>query len=786
MNEFILETTEDIQYFLSYAKENGYKAPKTKKFVNGNLYFQCIDTEQFIIPVAQYKTVEKPVKSQFNDWLNGAEYNPLIFGTDSTENIVSCEVLDNSVEIFIEKDGNTTSKVMPFKPWILSPKKFSNTFQELEGGLYFRYLKEFDSMEAYLEAKRVAYKSGCWVCHNEKEMAMIRNGFTYYKGMKVKDVSVLAIDIESTGLTQDKNSFVIIISNTFRKNGVIQRKQFCYDQYESSGAMIKAWCDWVREVDPSIILGHNVLGFDLPYLAFCARQEGVELLIGRNGSAATFNDYESQYRKDGSQSYSYHDVKIYGREVVDTSFLSMKYDVAAKKYENYQLKNIIKQEGLEVQGRTFYDASQIRFNYKNQEELAKIKAYCDQDGDDALALFDLMSPSFFYLTNSIPKPFQSIINGATGSWLNSFLVRGYFKDGHSIPKATQESEYEGAISFGNPGIYKNVLKVDVASLYPSIMLQYNVYDPKKDPKGVFQTMVAYFTKERLLNKAKAKETGDTYYKDLEQSQKIVINSAYGMLNAPGLNFNSPEKAAYITKVGREILQKSIDWAKSKGFQIANADTDSISFSDSGKLYSTEEFVALLNELNALYPDRIKFENDGNFTKVIVLRAKNYVLQQEGKIKFKGSALKSSTKPQILRDFMKSFVYLLLDEKMGELLPLYNKIAIQAVKPEDIRPWSSKKTVTSKVLEAKATTQQKILSALEGTEFSEGDKVHVYFDNDKNLKLANNWVPGDHDAKHLLKNLYNTLETFETVIDISQFPNYSLKRNKALLEVILNG
>jgi DNA polymerase elongation subunit (family B) len=73
-------------------------------------------------------------------------------------------------------------------------------------------------------------------------------------------------------------------------------------------------------------------------------------------------------------------------------------------------------------------------------------------------------------------------------------------------------------------------------------------------------MVDYFTIERLKNKKLAKETGDSYYDDLQNSQKIAINSAYGFLGAPGLNFNSPQHAAFITKTGREILEKSVLWA----------------------------------------------------------------------------------------------------------------------------------------------------------------------------------------------------------------------------------
>src|SRR6185369_7695949 len=140
------------------------------------------------------------------------------------------------------------------------------------------------------------------------------------------------------------------------------------------GEMIEEWCKWVREVNPSIICGHNIQSFDLGYIAFIADKFNVQLALGRDGSNLTFQNYESKFRKDATQFLHYHKAKIYGREIVDTLFLAIKYDVG-RKYESYGLKNIIKQEGLEVKDRQFYDAAKIRYNYHNKEEWSKIKSY---------------------------------------------------------------------------------------------------------------------------------------------------------------------------------------------------------------------------------------------------------------------------------------------------------------------------------------------------------------------------------------------------------------------------
>jgi DNA polymerase elongation subunit (family B) len=378
---------------------------------------------------------------------------------------------------------------------------------------------------------------------------------------------------------------------------------------------------------------------------YCAKKAGTELKLGRDGSSLSFRDYESKFRKDGSQFYPYRKIKIYGREIVDTFFLAIRYDVG-RKYPSYGLKAIIDFEGLQVEGRQFYDASKIKDNYKDPEEWEKIKKYAEHDADDSLAVYDLMISPYFYMAQSIPKCFQEIICGAAGSQINSILVRAYLQDGHSIPKKSESEKFEGAISLGNPGVYSHVLKVDVASLYPSIMLQYEICDQEKDPNRYFLKMVQYFTEERLKNKALAKDTGKKEYDDLQAAQKILINSMYGFMGANELNFNSPKKAALVTEKGREILSKGMQWVEDKGYQLVNVDTDSFSYTK-GREVSKKEFDADIEEINTMYPEKIKWEDDGYYKKVIVIKAKNYVLDDGKKVKYKGSAITDQKKEPAL-------------------------------------------------------------------------------------------------------------------------------------------
>ena len=219
------------------------------------------------------------------------------------------------------------------------------------------------------------------------------------------------------------------------------------------------------------------------------------------------------------------------------------------------------------------------------------------------------------------------------------------------------------------------------------------------------------------------------------------------------------------------------------FTLVNCDTDSITICrEDGSPISAEENEALIKALNATFPPEIVWTDDGAFSSVIVLKAKNYVLYDGEKKKIKGSALRGSTREKALAEFIGRFIDHLLFDKFDDLVPLYQSYAKEILNIEDITRWSSKKSLTEKVYEAAATTQKKILEAIKGSNYRPGDKAFFYFDNNKNLKLQEHWQK-DHDPVVMLKKLFNTIEIFDSIINTEHFPNYSLKKHKDLLSKI---
>ena len=463
-----------------------------------------------------------------------------------------------------------------------------------------------------------------------------------------------------------------------------------------------------------------------------------------------------------------------------------------------------------------------------------------------MALYELMIPSFFYMAQSIAKPFQTIINGASGPWLNSILLRSYLQKFHSVPKANEMERVYGGVSFGISGIHDNVFKIDIKSMYPSIMRQYKVNDPKKDPDNNFFKMVDHFTIKRFEQKAEYKKTGNKYYDDMQAASKIFINSCYGLLGTPGLNFNSFENADFITGMGRQIIRETMFWAtgedidywwdhvaveadksnklkpydqdkdepydgklevepyEPRDYVMVNADTDSISFRKAdGSAFDKEEMDELIDEINECLPEMIEYEDDGYFDRVVIVKAKNYVLKSGEKIKYKGSSLTSPSKEKALTEMLHNIIEGSLIHENWDYTEIYQDYVKEAINIEDINRWTTKKSITETLLASERANETKVVDAIRGTDFQIGDKVFLYsvidgmkqaeakgepvFLKSGKPKMVENKIlrraelfDGDYDKWHYAKRVYDTVKILENVIDMDQVVNYNLKKNRPLL------
>ena len=300
MEEFAINSEQDLNEFKSYLQEEGL-TPKLIEQLDGESVYQVQNFKVYV--PAQYQLgLEKKEESK---------YDKLIFGKDSTENITNITIEDGFACVY-RKDAEPLR--LPYSTWAVGAR-WADGSRKLRGNQYYKYIKDI-SLEKYRELQS-NWNPRVWTPRTLEEGFMLKEGFTYYKGMKVNEVSLLSFDIEATGLDPDaEDAWVPLVSCTYRdRNGNIEKKLFDQFEYTDNIGMLMDLNRWVRDKDPDIILGHNILSYDLPYL-----HKRFGLGWGREGSHAEFSEKKAKYRKSKQQQYDFYDCRIHGRDIIDTFF----------------------------------------------------------------------------------------------------------------------------------------------------------------------------------------------------------------------------------------------------------------------------------------------------------------------------------------------------------------------------------------------------------------------------------------------------------------------------------
>lgn len=221
--------------------------------------------------------------------------------------------------------------------------------------------------------------------------------------------------------------------------------------------------------------------------------------------------------------------------------------------------------------------------------------------------------------------------------------------------------------------------------------------------------------------------------------------------------------------------------------LGPVDTDSVSICKHDMSpFTKEERDELLLEINSKFPDLIKYADDGYFPRCIALKAKNYILFDGEKIKVKGSSLKAAQKSQALKDFTNDIIKIMVYTENvvdinTKLQELYMKYVHEIMNVRDIRRWSARKTLSSTMQESERANETKVIKALEGSNYREGDRFYIYYLPDDSVSLAENFN-GTYNKVRLLKNLWDTISIFDTVVPVKElFTNYSLKTKYKLLD-----
>jgi DNA polymerase elongation subunit (family B) len=309
--------------------------------------------------------------------------------------------------------------------------------------------------------------------------------------------------------------------------------------------------------------------------------------------------------------------------------------------------------------------------YIDNDETFRKRALCAVRETRAVA--ELLSPSYFIQAQIFPYNYQDVIVRGNATRINALFLREYFRQRHAIPEMPMVRGFEGGYTdIFFTGVARNVWHCDVASLYPSIMLQFDCF-PQSDQLQIFRHLLTDLRTFRLQAKADMRAAKDPakqrHFHALQNTFKILINSFYGYLGFAQGNFADFDAAARVTQIGRDLLKKMIDWLKAQGAQVIEVDTDGIYFVPPDRIDINELQSGLAKEL----PPGIEVEFDEQFDAMFSYKQKNYaLLTREGDVVIKGGALKSRGLEKFQRVFLEEMIKLIMEKKPEGIVDLRNE------------------------------------------------------------------------------------------------------------------
>jgi DNA polymerase elongation subunit (family B) len=435
---------------------------------------------------------------------------------------------------------------------------------------------------------------------------------------------------------------------------------------EAEKRLLQAFNTELSAWDPDVIEGHNIFKFDLDYLRTRCRMRRVPCAWGRFGQKATFR---SSRLKVAERWVDFPRCDLPGRAVVDTYLLTLLNDITTRELNSYGLKEVAVHFGITAEDgpdRTYIEGSRIAEAFVNDR--ARFCAYLEDDLRETQGLADLLLPTYFEQARAFPIPLQEATLRGTTVKIDLLFLEEYYHARQSCPQPPEIRPFDGGYTRSfNEGVFRHVLHFDVASLYPSLLLNIG-RNPTNDSLGVFIPLLRRLLEYRLRYKQLARTAPDGEERAEAQARqaayKILINSFYGYLGFSGARFGDGELAAEVTRRGRELLQRLIDEFVRHGCKMLEADTDGI-YLTSDRYFENPQ--ALLALVIPILPAGIDLEFDGRYDAMFCYKSKNYALLEDGKITLRGSALRSRGVEPFLKHLTDTLIRFLLG--VSETSPL---------------------------------------------------------------------------------------------------------------------
>ena len=365
-------------------------------------------------------------------------------------------------------------------------------------------------------------------------------------------------------------------------------------QTPSDESTIQRFGEDVTKINPDFVLSFEGNSVHWPYLVKRASKTKTPLRVGRD---------------DGPPHQSlYGHYSLIGRANVDLlNFAEDLYEV-----KNKTIEDVGKYLGIKLSDEKTIDETSY-FDYWSKPDERKILVnHVEEQTETVLKIGEEAIDYVIQISALSGLPPDQVIAAAVGFRVDNYLMMETHNLGQLIPPRTEQPiiPYKGAIVLEpKVGLHDNVASLDFSSMYPSLMIKYNISPDtlitgketedvfevpevrhrfRKSPSGFYRIVLTKLIEARKTTKAELKRTakGDSRYpllKAREKAVKVMTNAVYGYAGWAGARWYSKEVAESAAALGRETINRAISLAKNLGLTVFYGDTDSLFVNNDEKL-----------------------------------------------------------------------------------------------------------------------------------------------------------------------------------------------------------
>ncbi len=414
------------------------------------------------------------------------------------------------------------------------------------------------------------------------------DGLLLFRNPELKPASAnvalrtLSLDLETTpdasrvlsaALLQDEVEEVHLVAKRAVPGAIVHPEE---------PALLSAVNRRIRQLDPDLIVGWNVIGFDLAvWFARCDARR-IPRHLGRTTDAARILD-ELRGGRSGLRA------DVPGRMVLDALPLVRE----AIRLPDYRLETAATQLLGRGKVKIAHDAPDAAAEILRlwREDPEALVAY---NIEDARLVRDILArEGLLALSEERSRLTGMQLDRVSASIANFDLL--YLPELRSrnvvapcvAPKARAARVQGGALLTPRAGFHERVAALDFKSLYPSLIRSFGL-DPlaharaAQESEPIVAPNGARFAREgaalpavieRLMERrAQARARGDRH---ASQAIKIMMNALFGVLGAPSCRFFDPDVANAITSFGQQTLHWTKQAFEEAGVPVLYGDTDSV-------------------------------------------------------------------------------------------------------------------------------------------------------------------------------------------------------------------